>query len=561
MKDFEISSNEEMSMSDVFNMGDFLLPVVNDIIEGEVIRVTPQEVTVEINGATEGTIYLNELTLEKADSAKDIVKVGDKIRAIIKKVSDEQILLSRRALLQHDRYQELKAAFEKGEILQGKVIKAVKNALIVDIGLEAFMPGNMIDTSFVSDVSVYVGQEVPVKIVEFNPRNKRVTVSRKAVVAEELKAAREEQRSLLALGQEVEATVLRMEKFGAFVRFGALEGLVHISEISHLPVAKVEDALEIGQKVQAKVIKIDGSKLQLSIKAMSPTPFAQFAENHAEGDVLTGTVTQLSEYGAFVKVADGVEGLVHLSELSWGHRVKLEEVLSEGQTIQVKVISINQEKGRLGLSIKQLEQDPWQAFAHEVGDVVTGEVVSLTDLGAFIRVAPHVEGLCHFSEGSWNPGVRLDSLVSVGEKVELKIINFDPKKNRIGLSLRQVKENPWHAISIKEGQVIPGKVVSINNRGAHVQVAEDVVGFLPVNQISEKRIGRVEDALSVGQELDVKVTRFEPNQSRMELSVRRITEDAERAEFDTYMKQQKQEESETETLGDLFGDSLKDLLK
>ena len=549
---------EEMTMSEVLSMANFDLPAVNDVIEGEVVRVTNQEVTVDIHGATEGTIYLNELTLDKVDSAKDVVKIGDKIKAMIKKVDDEQILLSRRALLEYERFQELKTAFEKGETLVAKVERVVKGGLIVNIGLEAFLPANMIDVKYVSDLNQYVSQEIPVRIVEFNARNRKIKVSRKMVIAEQLKAARDEQFSTLALGEIVEGEVVRIEKYGAFVRFGSLEGLVHISEISHLPVANVEDALTVGQKVSAKVIKIDGTKLQLSIKATLMTPFEQFASTHQVGDVLDGQVVRLMDFGAFVEVAAGVEGLVHLSELSWDHKAKLDEVVSEGQTVRVRILSMDNKNHRLALSIKQVEQDPWVAFGHQVGDVIKGQVTNVTDLGAFIKVAPYIEGLCHYTEASWNPQMKLASLVAPMDEVEVKIISLDAKKHRLGLSLRQVKSNPWESVTFKTLDVVKGTVVATNDRGAFVAVEEDVVGLLPMNQITEKRISRVEDVLTVGQEVEVKVTRFEPKQFKLELSIRRIVEDAEREEFNNYM--QKQEAMENETLGDLFGDALKNLL-
>jgi len=549
---------EEMSMSDVMNFEDFSLPTVGDTIEGEVVRVTPSEVTVDINGATEGTIYLSELTLEKVDNANDVVKVGDKIKAVIKKYDDEKILLSPKALLEKDRFNELKTAFENSETIQAKVVRAVKNALIVNVGMEAFLPASMIDVEYVSELNSYVGQTIPVRIVEFNNRNRRMTVSRKAVVAEQQKLNRENQMSTLALGDVVEGKVVRIQPYGAFIRFGAVEGMVHISEIAHTSVSKIEDALAVGQEVTAKVIKIDGVKISLSIKAVLPTPFEEIAKTHQVGDVVEGEVTQLTEYGAFVKLAEGVEGLVHVSELTWGHRAKLEDVVSEGQKIQVKIISINPETGRIGLSIKQIDADPWTVYPNQVGDIVKGEVTNVTDLGAFIRVAPFIEGLAHFSEASWNPTVRMSDLVNVGDEVEVKIISFDGAKHRIGLSLRQIKDNPWSEAGIKEGDILTGTVTGSNNRGAFVQIAEDVIGFLPINQIADKRISRVEDELSIGQEVQVKVTRFDANRANLEFSIRRITEDAERQEFNNYMKEQ--DRVENETLGDLFGDSLKDLL-
>lgn len=558
MKHFDGINHEEMTMGDVLAMENFDLPSVNDVIEGEVVRVTNQEVTIDIQGATEGTIYLNELSLEKVESAKDIVKIGDKIKAMVKKVDDEQILLSRRALLEYERFQELKEAFEKGEKLEATVERAVKGGLIVSIGMEAFLPANMIDVKYVSDLESFVGQTIEVQIVELNVRNKKIKVSRKMVVAEQLKVARDEQFSTLAVGDLVEGTVIRIEKYGAFVRFGALEGLVHISEISHLPVAKVEDALTVGQTVKAKVIKVEGTKLQLSIKAVLPTPFEVFVSTHQVGDVLEGEVVRLMDFGAFVEVAQGVEGLVHLSELSWDHKAKLEDIVSEGKRVSVRLLAIDHENRRLALSIKKVEDDPWVVFPHQVGDVVKGSITTITDLGAFIKVAPYIEGLCHYTEASWNPNVSLASLVNVGDEVEVKIISLDAKKHRLGLSLRQVKSNPWKELSIKAGDVITGTVQSANDKGAFIAINEDVVGFLPMNQIVEKRITRVEDALSIGQEVDVKVMRFEPNQFKLELSIRRIKEDAEREEYNKYMQQQ--EQVENETLGDLFGEALKNLL-
>ena len=558
MKHFDGINHEEMTMGDVLAMENFDLPSVNDVIEGEVVRVTNQEVTIDIQGATEGTIYLNELSLEKVESAKDIVKIGDKIKAMVKKVDDEQILLSRRALLEYERFQELKEAFEKGEKLEATVERAVKGGLIVNIGMEAFLPANMIDVKYVSDLESFVGQTIEVQIVELNVRNKKIKVSRKMVVAEQLKVARDEQFSTLAVGDLVEGTVIRIEKYGAFVRFGALEGLVHISEISHLPVAKVEDALTVGQTVKAKVIKVEGTKLQLSIKAVLPTPFEVFVSTHQVGDVLEGEVVRLMDFGAFVEVAQGVEGLVHLSELSWDHKAKLEDIVSEGKRVSVRLLAIDHENRRLALSIKKVEDDPWVVSPHQVGDVVKGSITTITDLGAFIKVAPYIEGLCHYTEASWNPNVSLASLVNVGDEVEVKIISLDAKKHRLGLSLRQVKSNPWKELSIKAGDVITGTVQSANDKGAFIAINEDVVGFLPMNQIVEKRITRVEDALSIGQEVDVKVMRFEPNQFKLELSIRRIKEDAEREEYNKYMQQQ--EQVENETLGDLFGEALKNLL-
>ncbi len=538
---------------------DFTMPAVGDTVEGTVVKVTRQEVSVDINCATEGTIYLNELTNESVESAQDVVKVGQTIQAIVRKITDEQILLSRTAILEFERLQTLKASFEHGEILTGRVVRAVKGGLIVNIGVDAFMPTNMIDVAFVKDVETFIGQDVQVRIVEFNAKNKRVKVSRKMVLAEQLKAAKEDQLSTLAVNDVVAGEVVRLQPYGAFVRFGSLEGLVHISEISHLAVNKVEDVLTVGQHVSAKVLKVENGKIQLSIKATLQTPFEIFTSSVNVGDIVEGTITKVLEYGAFAQVAEGVEGLVHTSEYSWDTKAKFDDVMSEGKTYKFKVINVDVKTKRIALSLKQVEADPWKTLSMSVGDVVTGTVTNVTDLGAFIKVAPYVEGLCHFSEASFNPHVTINELVNVGSEVSVKVISLDAAKHRLGLSLRQVKANPWLSFNSKVNDIVTGVVTSTSDKGAYITLAEDVVGFLPMNQMSEKRISKAEEVVTVGQEVAVKITKLEAKEGRLMLSIRRIKEDAERAEFTNYLATENNVENET--LGDLFGDALKDLLK
>ncbi len=538
---------------------DFTMPAVGDTVEGTVVKVTRQEVSVDINCATEGTIYLNELTNESVESAQDVVKVGQTVQAIVRKITDEQILLSRTAILEFERLQTLKASFEHGEILTGRVVRAVKGGLIVNIGVDAFMPTNMIDVAFVKDVETFIGQDVQVRIVEFNAKNKRVKVSRKMVLAEQLKAAKEDQLSTLAVNDVVAGEVVRLQPYGAFVRFGSLEGLVHISEISHLAVNKVEDVLTVGQHVSAKVLKVENGKIQLSIKATLQTPFEIFTSSVNVGDIVEGTITKVLEYGAFAQVAEGVEGLVHTSEYSWDTKAKFDDVMSEGKTYKFKVINVDVKTKRIALSLKQVEADPWKTLSMSVGDVVTGTVTNVTDLGAFIKVAPYVEGLCHFSEASFNPHVTINELVNVGSEVSVKVISLDAAKHRLGLSLRQVKANPWLSFNSKVNDIVTGVVTSTSDKGAYITLAEDVVGFLPMNQMSEKRISKAEEVVTVGQEVAVKITKLEAKEGRLMLSIRRIKEDAERSEFTNYLATENNVENET--LGDLFGDALKDLLK
>ena len=552
--------NHEMNSKEFESYMAFTMPRVGEVVEGTVANVTRQEVTVDLNCPTEGTMYLNELTDANVESAHDIVKVGDKIRVIVKKVSDEQILLSHTAVLKLERQDALKKSFENKEIVTARVLRSVKGGVIVSInGIEAFMPTNLIDVAFVENTEAFVGQDVQVRIVEFDARKNRIRVSRKEIVAETLKAQKAEQLSTLATNDVVTGEVVRLQPFGAFVRFGALEGLVHISEISHLPVASVETALTVGQTVSAKVLKVEGSKIQLSIKALLKTPFELVCETVKEGDVVSAEITKVTEYGAFAKVAEGVEGLIHTSEYSWDSSKKFEDVMSEGHAYDIRVLKVDQKAKRIALSLKQIEANPWETLSFNINDVITGTVTAVTELGAFIKVAPYIEGLCHFSEASYNPYVNIADVCQVGEEVSVKVISIDAKRRRLGLSVKQVKANPWTSFKAKVGDVVSGVITRTTDKGAYVTLAEDIVAFLPMNQISEKRISKVEEVFGLNEEISVKITKSEPKEGRLMVSVRRIQEDAERAEFTSYLATENN--LENDTLGDLFGDALKDLLK
>ena len=551
--------NNQMESQEFLAYMDLKMPAVGDTVEGIVVSVTRQEVSVDINCGTEGTVYLNQLTFDQVESAHDVVKVGDSLKAVVKKITDEQILLSRTAILEFERLQVVKAAYEAGETLTGRVVRTVKGGVIVNVGVEAFMPLNMIDVAFVDNAEKFVGQDVVVRVVEFNAKNNRIKVSRKIVLAEQVKAAKTDQLSTLAVNDIVTGEVVRLQPYGAFVRFGSLEGLVHISEISHLAVTSVEEALTVGQTVTAKVLKVEGGKIQLSIKATLKTPFELFVESVNVGDVVEGTVTKVLEYGAFAQVAEGVEGLVHTSEYSWDMKASFDDVMSQGKSYQFRIIAIDEKTKRIALSLKQVEANPWTTLTFKVGDSVTGTVTNVTELGAFIKVAPYVEGLCHFSEASYNPYQTISNLVRVGDEVTVKVISLDASKRRLGLSLRQVKANPWASLAVKSGEIVTGVVTGTTDKGAYITLSEDIVGFLPMNQITEKRIAKVEEAISLNEEIKVKITRLEAKEQRLMLSVRRIKEDAEREEFTNYLATENN--IENETLGDLFGEALKNLIK
>jgi len=549
----------EMTMEELMNLERVDVPSVGDVVTGKVIAIAGQEVTVDIGGGNDATVYLSELSADSLNSVTDAVSIGSEIEAVVKKVSDEQILLSVKAVAVRAKNAAIEKALEDGTPLEATVTRAIRGGLLVDLGgVEAFLPASQIDVRYVEDLEIYVGQTFNVKVESI--KRGRIAVTRKEMLIAEREEAKARALETLQIGDRVDGKVVRITSFGAFVDFGSVEGLVHLSEISHIRFKKIEDVLAVGDDVHTEIVKIDGEKIGLSIKKALPTPVEEFAKEHQVGEVLTGTVVSVHDYGAFVEIAPGVEGLVHASELSWESvRSKVSDFLTAGKKAEVKVIDINVESGRVALSVKQIENDPWESLAATVGDIVVGKVESITQIGAFINIAPYIDGLCHFSEASWGAGTRLEDLIKVGDDVQVKVISLDRERKRVGLSLRQVTANPWEDLGYRRGDIIAGTVENLDNRGAEIKVAEGVIGFLPIGQIADRRLGHANEALSMGEEVQVKVTNFEPHNYRLELSICQIAEDAEKADFDAYMKVQEAEGAEAEdTLGDLFGDAFKD---
>lgn len=453
------------------------------IIEGTVVQVTDNAVSVDFGYFTEGTIYLNSLTLKPVENANEIVKVGDRIKAKINKIEEEQILLSRIPLEIEENLQELKQLYKKREYITVRVEKNLDKVLIIKFnGIEGIMPKSEVDVDEAFDAATLLGQDVLVKILELTHNTKtnksRFVVSRKAVQLKDLYEERVTNFQAIELGASYEGEIVRVEDYGALVVANNYQGLVPYREISHLPFEKVSDVLHVGQKVE------------------------------------------------------------------------------------VKVIDKNEEKLHVLYSIKALTLKPWEVLEQDVnvGDVIAGKVVRMTDFGAFINVAPQVDGLLHVSEYSHNPFVNLFDEVHEGDDIEVKVISLDTNRERLGLSVKALNENNWFTSDVKRFDIVTVKVVGYQEGDAIVEAVEDVWGILPKNQISsDKRINNASDELSIGQEIQVKVTDFDPRNKRLVVSVRRIKEDAERQEFKKYMKEQ--DEMKKDTLGDILGEQLREVLK
>lgn len=466
-----------MNDNEIYNIEKFR---VGQTIEGEVIEVTEKEVVVNFNYATEGRIYLNELTLEQVEKATDLYKVGDTIKARIKKINDEVALLSRIGIEKEQGLHKIENKYNHKSIVTGKVLNEQKGVFIVNVyGYNCIMPKSEVDPDFNFDQNSLIGQSIKVKIIEIKQdrRNTTVVVSRKLVIKQELFKVRLNNYKNIEKDAIYEGEVVRIEKYGLLVVANSYQGLVPLREISHLPFADVNEAVKIGDKVNVKVIDKNDDKLQVlySIKALLPKPW----------DIV-------------------------------------------------------------GESIKE-------------GDVIEGKVVRLTDFGAFVNVYPSVDGLLHKNEFSYNPRINMFDQIVEGQKITVKVNYIDINRERLSLSVRALKEDPWFACNLKQYDIVEMKVIDFVENDAIVEYVEDVIGLLTRNQVtSERKITKAEDELTIGQTIKVKVINFNPEERDMFVSIRRIKDDAERLEYVKYMK--KQNEVKNDTIGDMFGDKLKKLL-
>ncbi len=454
---------------------------IGQIVEGTVVDVTDNEVLVDFQYATEGRIYLNQLTLNDISSAKEMYKVGDTIKAKIKKIDDEVALLSRIDLEKEQNIHKLENKFNHKNIVSGKVVSSQKNVYIVRIyGIDCIMPKNEVDVDANFDGDSLLNETIKVKIIEMKNDKKgmKVVVSRRAVIAGEIYKEKVNYFKGIELDAVYEGEVVRVERYGLLVVAHNYQGLVPIREISHLPFQDVSEVAKIGDKVNVKVIDKNEEKLQVlfSIKALLPKPWEIVGQNVKEGDVIEGTV------------------------------------------------------------------------------------VRITDFGAFVNVYPYVDGLLHKNEYSYKPNVNMFDHIAIGQKIKVKVTRIDANHEKLSLSVKALKDNPWYSCNIKQYDIVEVKVDRFIDGDAIVVYVEDVEGLLPKNQISaERKISRAEEELSVGQTIKVKVMEFNPEEQKFSVSIRKIKEDAERKEFLKYMKEQ--ENVKNDTLGDMFGDKLKGLLK
>jgi small subunit ribosomal protein S1 len=499
-----------------------------EIVEGKVVGVSEHGVLVDFGFKSEGLISAEEF----ASPLEESVKVGDTVEAVIKSIGGESTpILSRNDALNRKIWTELNAAYEQGKPVKGKVVEKIKGGLKVDLGgIEAFLPGSLVDSRPVGNLDPYIGQEIEAKILKLTKRRTNVVLSRKAITDELISQQKSETLSKIDVGYIVEGTVKNLTEYGAFVDIGGIDGLLHVTDMSWARINHPGEMLKVGDRVQAKVLKLDREKekVSLGMKQLLPDPWSTVIEMYPPGSKVAGKISSITDYGIFVELEPGVEGLVHVSEISWSKRsVNPKKLFKKGDEIEVQVLGVDSEEKRISLGIKQLHPNPWDTIneRYPVGTKIRGKVRNLTDFGAFIEIEEGIDGLVHVSDISWSKKIKHPKeVLKKDQEVEAVITNIDRAAQRLSLSIKDLTPSAWETFvaTHRPGDVVRGKVSRFTSFGVFVELSEGLEGLCHISELSDQRIEKPSDVVQIGQEADFRILRIENAEQKIGLSYRAV---------------------------------------
>jgi small subunit ribosomal protein S1 len=494
------------------------------IVKGRIIERRPREVMVDIGYKSEGAIDLNEF------SSTDDLAIGQEIEVLLERLENEdgQVILSRQKAAHKQNWDKIVKLSEAGKTVQGLVKGIVKGGLMVDVGVEAFLPSSQIDINPPKNLREFLGQTLECRIVKLNEDRKNVVLSRRELIEEERNEKRAKLLSHLDKGAKVKGRVKNLTEFGAFVDLDGLDGLLHVTDMTWGRLGHPSELLQTGQEIEVLVLEIDKERLRVSLglKQMSENPWDKIAEKYPVNLKVRGKITSLVPYGAFIQLEPGVEGLVHVSELSWTRRIaRPSDILQEGQEIDAIVITVSKEEQKLSLSVRHLEPNPWEEIhlRYPVGRPVKGVVRNTTAYGAFVELEEGIDGMIHVSDMSWTrKPAHASEVVKKGDTVDAQVLGIDKANQRISLGLKQLAEDPWKQVEnrFKIGQMVKGTISKVASFGAFVQLEGELDGLVHISQISEERVAKVKDVLKPGQEIEARVIRLNKAERRIGLSMK-----------------------------------------
>ncbi|HEU5115172.1 MAG TPA: 30S ribosomal protein S1 [Isosphaeraceae bacterium] len=531
LREFDVDESElgELTSSDSGDlMNEFLVEgqgfEIGTIVSGKVVEVVGDQVIVDVGYKSEGLVPLNEW-----DDHETPPEPGDEVEVLLEGMEDEtgEIVLSRRKADRMRRWENVISKHHEGDVVQGRVTKKIKGGLLVDIGVNVFLPASQVDIRRPSDIADYIDRDIECMILKIDESRRNIVVSRRKLIEEMRSKQKEKLLGEIEVGQIRKGQVKNIADFGAFVDLGGIDGLLHITDMSWGRINHPSDMVKIDDQIEVKILGVDKEreKIALGLKQKTASPWENVADKYPVGTRVHGEVVNVMSYGAFVKLEEGIEGLVHISEMSWTKRINHpSELVQIGDQIEVVVLGINKEKQEISLGMKQTQANPWDQVAQKYppGTMIEGTVRNLTNYGAFIEIEEGIDGLLHISDMSWTRKIgHPNELLEKGQKVSCQVLNVDQERKRIALGLKQLKQDPWETDipdRYHPGDVVVGKVTKLTNFGVFVELEPGLEGLLHISELAEHKVDSPEEIVNVGDDIEVKILRVDRAERKIGLS-------------------------------------------
>jgi small subunit ribosomal protein S1 len=525
---------------------------VGDVVSGTIVQLNDDNAVVDVGYKSEGVIPLAEF---KDEEGNVDIKVGDEVDVLFERRENDSGLIGL-SKEKADR-QKIWSSLEEGAVVEGKIVGRIKGGLTVDIGINAFLPGSQVDLRPVRNLEKLLGATFDFKIIKLNKRRGNIVLSRRVLLEEQRESLRSKTLETLAEGQVLEGVVKNLTDYGCFIDLGGIDGLLHITDMSWGRVSHPSDVVNVGDKINVKVLKYDRERerVSLGLKQITPDPWLEVEAAYPVDSRVQGKVVSLTDYGAFIELQDGVEGLIHVSEMSWTKRIKHpNKLLTVGDEVETVVLAMDIPNRRISLGLKQVEPNPWDVIGEKfpVGTVIEGQVKNITDFGVFVGVDEGIDGLVHISDLSWTKRVKHPSeMFKKGDTVKVVVLNIDRDNERFSLGLKQLAEDPWDSIPLRyaPGTIVKGKATSVTDFGVFLEIEEGIEGLIHVSELSQEKVESPKDVANVGDEFEAAVLNVDTSDRKIALSVKQLTKHKEKAEVQKFLGAQKQA---TSNLGDLM---------
>ncbi|HPV51058.1 MAG TPA: 30S ribosomal protein S1 [Smithella sp.] len=521
------SGKEEMDFKELYeqSLNQFQY---GDIATGKVVQIKDDRIMVDVGWKTEGFIPIDEVRDAQGNVT---ISIDDEIDVFIdRRDSEGNLVLSRDKASKVKIWDEIKNACENDTVVEGVVVEKVKGGLSVDIGIIAFLPGSQVDIRPVKDLDKFVGQTLDFKVLKFDRKRNNVVLSRRSIVASEREAEKQDILKNIQEGNVVEGIIKNITDYGVFIDLGGVDGLLHVTDISWGRIVKPSEMFQKGDKITTKVLSFDAEKerVSLGLKQLTANPWEKITETYPVNSIVRGKVGNLTDYGVFVELASGVEGLVHISEMYWTREIKHpSKVLNIGEEIDVKVLEVNAQNKRISLSLKQTTPNPWEKLKEKypVGTIVKGIVRNITNFGVFVGIEEKIDGLIHVSDISWKHRVNHPSeYFKKGQEVEAVVLNIDVQNEKFSLGVKQIEKNPWDELAQKyaPGSVVTGKITNFTDFGIFMEIEEGIEGLVHISEISQKRVKTSSELYSVGDTVSAVVKSIDPKSKKIRLSIKEL---------------------------------------